>query len=183
MINFFLGLLFSISFVNDIKLPFNNNSTVIYEGSHPAHKWKGVSSDVKGGIICDSSDCVIQVIVPLESFDSGSSGRDSNMLFTTESHKYPYVKYYSDPFSIEFIKNKQSSIVLSGYIEFHDIKKDMETNITINYQDSVLLGTSSFSISLDDYRIDKPQLLFIPISDEINLTCNLYCENIFSKLE
>ena len=93
------------------------------------------------------------MIVPLESFNSGSSGRDSNMLFSTESHKYPNVKYYSNPFSIERIQNKEPSIDLSGYIQFHGIKKDIETEIIINYQDSVLLGTSNFHISLDDYDI------------------------------
>ena len=91
MIVFLLASIFTLSFMNDIKLPFNDNSTVIYIGSHPAHEWKGISTDVKGGIICEDNNCFVQVIVPLESFDSGSSGRDSNMLFTTESHKYPYV--------------------------------------------------------------------------------------------
>ena len=102
MIKILLILFFGLFFSSNIKLPFNDNSIVTYEGSHPAHKWKGVSSDIKGGIICESDSCVIQVIIPLETFDSGSSGRDSNMLFSTESHKYPYVKYYSD-FFLKFI--------------------------------------------------------------------------------
>ena len=183
MIIFLLASIFTLSFMNDIKLPFNDNSTIIYIGSHPAHGWKGISENVKGGIICKDNDCFVQVIIPLESFDSGSSGRDSNMLFTTESHKYPNVKYHSNPFSIERIQNKEPSIDLSGYIEFHGIKKDIETEIIINYQDSVLLGTSNFHISLDDYEIDKPQLLFVPISDQIILECTLYCNNIFSRLK
>ena len=182
MIKFLLLLFFGIFFSNNIKLPFNNNSTIVYKGSHPAHGWEGLSTNVKGGIICEKEECVIQVIVPLESFNSGSSGRDSNMLFSTESHKYPYVKYYSDPFSIHSIR-KEDFIRLSGYIEFHGITKDIITQININYQDSVLLGTSNFHISLDDYEIDKPQLLFVPISDQIILECSLYCENIFSKLK
>ena len=95
---------------------FNDNSIVVYKGSHPAHDWKGVSSNVKGGIICEKEECVLQVIVPLESFDSGSSGRDSNMLFSTESHKYPYVKYYSDPFSMHYIR-KEDFIVFSNALE------------------------------------------------------------------
>ena len=76
MIKFSLALLFSLSFMNNIKLPFNDNSTIVYEGSHPAHGWRGVNTNVKGGIICENNECIIQVIIPLESFDSGSSGRD-----------------------------------------------------------------------------------------------------------
>ena len=182
MINFLLVLFFGIVFSDNIKLPFNDNSVITYKGSHPVHDWKGVSSSVKGGIKCKKEECIIQVIVPLESFDGGSSGRDSNMLFSTESHKYPYVKYHSDPFSIQGIK-KESSSKLFGYIEFHGITKNIITQISINYQDSVFLGTTSFPISLDEYQVEKPQLLFVPISDRINLECRLYCDNIFSKLK
>ena len=172
--------LLSISFGDKIKLPFNDNSSIIYQGSHPAHKWQGVSTDVRGGVICEDNQCIIQVIVPLESFDSGSSGRDSNMLFSTESHKYPYIKYYSDSFIIDSMNEK--SINLSGYIEFHGVKKYIQNHVIISNQDSVLLGFSDFSISLDDYKIERPQLLFVPISDQIKLKCNLFCNNIFSKL-
>ena len=182
MIKYLLILFVGALFSNQVILPFNNNSVVIYKGSHPAHNWEGVNSNIKGGIICEKEECIIQVIVPLESFDSGSSGRDSNMLFSTESHKYPYVKYYSDSFLMRSIK-KQGSIELSGYMEFHGITKRITTQISINYQDSILFGKTSFSISLDDYEVERPQLLFVPISDQINLECSLYCDNIFSKLK
>ena len=181
MIKLLLILFIGVLFSDNIKLPFNDDSAIIYKGSHPAHDWEGISTDVKGGLICEKEECVIQVIVPLESFDRGSSGRDSNMLFSTESHKYPYVKYYSDSFSIESIR--EDSVKLSGYIEFHGITKSIITQININYQDGVFLGKTSFFISLDDYEVEKPQLLFVPISDQINLECSLYCDDIFSKLK
>ena len=69
---------------------------------------------------------------------------------------------------------KQGSIELSGYMEFHGITKRITTQISINYQDSILFGKTSFSISLDDYEVERPQLLFVPISDQINLECSLY---------
>jgi len=172
----FIGVCLSIN----IKVPFNDNSTITYLGSHPAHNWKGISREVKGGVICEKENCIVQVIIPLESFDSGSAGRDSNMLFSTESHKYPYVKYYSDPFLVTNIQEEVSSFKLSGYIEFHGITNNIITEINIDYQDSMLLGQAYFSISLDDYKIDKPQLLFAPISDEVKLECNLYFDNVFN---
>ena len=54
-------------------------------------------------------------------------------------------------------------------------------------------ATTSFSISLDDYEVERPQLLFVPISDQINLVSsvsfaykNAYDNNIdkinFSKI-
>ena len=71
MIKLLLILFIGVLFSDNIKLPFNDNSAIIYKGSHPAHDWEGISTDVKGGLICEKEECVIQVIVPLESFDSG----------------------------------------------------------------------------------------------------------------
>ena len=69
MIKYLLILFVGALFSNQIKLPFNNNSVVIYKGSHPAHNWEGVNSNIKGGIICEKEECIIQVIVPLESLE------------------------------------------------------------------------------------------------------------------
>ena len=52
-------------------------------------------------------------------------------------------------------------------------------------KEDMFLGMSEFAISLDDYNVEKPQLLLVPISDEIIISCKLFCNNefYFSKYE
>tara|TARA_B100000902_G_C27278967_1_gene900543 strand:+ start:1058 stop:1627 length:570 start_codon:yes stop_codon:yes gene_type:complete len=176
-------LIFSIILPSkEIRVSFSDSSTISYKGYHPAHNWEGVSEKLKGGVICKDStfsDCIIKVIVPLDSFDSGSSGRDSNMLFYTESNKYPFVKFSSNSFNMKNMIDVESS--LSGILEFHGIKDTISSQINILNQGSILSGSAQFSISLDYHNVERPQLLFVPISDEIDVECVLFCKNDFSK--
>ena len=177
-------LILPILFASDIRISFSDTSVVSYKGSHPAHSWEGISKRVKGGILCkDDSlkDCIMKVIIQLESFDSGNYGRDSNMLFHTESHKYPFVKFNSDSFSI--IDSINSHFDLTGILEFHGIENKISSNIQIFNKNNIFSGLTEFRISLDDYNVDKPQLLFVPISDGIEIKCNLFCKNeLLNKL-
>jgi len=185
MIRLTIILLISpILFASDIRISFSDTSVVSYKGSHPAHSWEGISKRVKGGILCKDDglkDCTIKVIIQLESFDSGNSGRDSNMLFHTESHKYPFVKFNSDSFSV--LDSINSNFDLTGILEFHGIEKKISSSIQIFNKNNIFSGLTEFRISLDAYNVDKPQLLFVRISDEIEIRCNLFCKNeLLNKL-
>lgn len=177
-------LIFAIMMpLKEIKVSFIDSSTISYKGYHPAHNWVGVNENVKGGIICKDenlSDCVIKVIAPLDSFDSGSSGRDSNMLFYTESNKYPFVKFTSNSFNMKSIVGSDNDLL--GVLEFHGIKDTISSRVNILNQGSTLSGTAKFSISLDSYNVEKPQLLFVPISDNIDIECHMFCKNDFLNL-
>jgi len=164
----------------EIRVSFNDSSTISYKGYHPAHNWVGLNKNVKGGIICKDEnllDCVIKVIAPLDSFDSGSSGRDSNMLFYTESNKYPFVKFTSNSFNMKDIIGADNDLL--GVLEFHGMKDTISSRINILNQGSILSGTAQFSISLDHYNVEKPQLLFVPISNNIDIECRMFCKNDF----
>ena len=160
-----------------IEAPFDNQSIITYEGSHPAHNWEGESRSFKGGIVCDNlEDCIIKIQIPLESFDSGSSGRDSNMLYYTESNKYPYVTFYSNSFTLHNdIFTLGSNISLNGTLEFHGVKQEVKMTIFIYNNNQFLFGETQFDILLSDYNVERPSLLFVPISDRIVIKCNLSC--------
>ena len=179
LLPYFLIFAFIFS-LEGIRISFHDSSTISYKGYHPAHNWTGVSESVKGGIICQDNtltNCIIKVIVPLESFDSGSSGRDSNMLFHTESNKYPFVKFSSDSFNMRQVLNNESN--LRGVLDFHGIQDTVLAHVKIKNNQTTLSGTTQFSVSLDNFNVEKPQLLFIPISSEIDIECNMFCGNDF----
>tara|TARA_Y100001960_G_C14309942_1_gene650197 strand:+ start:67 stop:639 length:573 start_codon:yes stop_codon:yes gene_type:complete len=168
---------FFISSEYNIKVPFESESKVSYIGSHPAHSWEGVSEDFKGGIVCyDTDECFIKIQIPVESFNSGNSNRDSNMFYYVESNKYKYVTFYSNSFEI----NKEilltgENIKLDGFLEFHGIKKEISFIAFIYSDNQFLKGRADFDVNLSDYNVDRPSLLFTPISDQIIIKCDLYC--------
>ena len=181
MINRYIYIIFiftSILCCKGVKILFNNDSVISYTGSHPAHDWTGVSQGFRGGIICKNDllqECVIKIAVPLKSFDSNNSGRDSNMLLATESNKYPFVKFVSKRFNL--LDSLDQKFDLSGILEFHGVKNNIIIDIEISRDQESMLGLADFSLLLSDYKVSRPELLFTPISDKINISCKLLCDN------
>ena len=170
-----LGFLFSSEY--EIKAVFQDKSKISYLGSHPAHDWIGVSQNFKGGVVCyDNSECVIKIQIPMESFDSGNSNRDSNMLYYVESNKYKYVTFYSDSFKLDnSLLLAGKNINLNGKLNFHGMKKDISFNVLMTSDSQFLRGQTQFEINLSEYNVERPSLLFVPISNKVTIKCDLYC--------
>ena len=79
-------------------------SFISYDGKHPAHNWTGISKEIKGSFIFDKDDPILSSVdlyVPVFSFDSKNSNRDSNMLDVIEDYFYPVVSFTSSSITKE----------------------------------------------------------------------------------
>ena len=65
---------------------------------------------------------------------------------------------------------------IEGVIDFHGIERSVFLNVSIFPRDKYLIGMTEFKISLSDHSVDRPSLLFVPISNNILIKCNLFCE-------
>ena len=98
------------------------------------------------------------------------------MLYYVESNKYKYVTFHSEPFPInDKALSVGDSINLKGTIDFHGVEKKVLFNASIFAEDEYLRGEANFNVYLSDHKVERPSLLFTPISDLIIIKCNLYC--------
>ena len=148
------------------------HSYIKYTGNHTLHSWEGISKNIDFSLRCDDDDsCSLGVSTPLESLNSGNDSRDSNMLWYTESLKFPHVSFTAENF--KFNKIFDASINLEGNINFHGIEKKIPIRVTLLNNEDGLWGTCSFSINLDDFNVEKPSLLMISISELIDIESKL----------
>ena len=163
-----ISLLFSQSWKID-----KTKSQISYGGTHLFHSWEGVSKDITFNLKCDNHHCILNISAPLESFDSGNDGRDSNMLYYTESLLYPEVHFKSESF--KFTGNFDASINLKGELTFHGITREIPVKIVLykdlNLDGSAIMhgGRCSFDINLDSFKVKRPSLLMRKISDKISI--------------
>ena len=68
-----------------------DSGTLTYHGVFPLKKFDGVSKSAKGKGRCEKGQCHFLVAVPVKTFDSGDSNRDSHMLEVTKAATYPMV--------------------------------------------------------------------------------------------
>lgn len=142
-------------------------SFISYDGRHPAHNWTGVSKEIKGSFIFDIDNPTlsnVDLFVPVFSFDSKNSNRDSNMLDVIEDYFYPTVSFTSS----EILK-EENEYFINGILFFHGIKKEITIPVNFILDDKKIVVDADFSISLSDYKIKRPSLLTIKMKDDITI--------------
>ena len=161
----FVNLLFSNQFNFNLE-----KSYITYTVMHPFHTWDGTSKDFTVDIKNHNNQLIIFVSAQLNSFDSKNENRDSNMLFYTESLKYPYVTFISDT-----IKYKELSMIKSieGNLNFHGMEKRVNIDMEIIENDLNLSGQCKFKIDLNEFNIELPKLLMLPINNIIDINSKI----------
>lgn len=151
-----------------------------YTGSHPLHDWTGVSNDISGTIELDPEDpagASIALRVPIESFDSGNSNRDSNMLEVVEVFLWPEVIFISDDIEVEEWNDTEDGIegiwTVTGILSFHGEEKRISTEVALSLVRDVIQAAAAFEIELDAFEIDRPKLMLTRIRNELQVEANL----------
>jgi polyisoprenoid-binding protein YceI len=148
-------------------------STLAYTGHHRLHDWTGTSRAVGGTLQIDLQDpsrSRIEIVVPLASFDSGNSNRDSNMLDTVEEERYPNVRFVSSSVTADrWQPDAGGTWRVRGALSFHGQTHEVELPVTVRVAGTAFEATTRFQISLDRFRVDRPRLMLMPISDTLDL--------------
>ena len=161
-------LFFQVAFAQGVPVTIDiEQSFISYDGRHPAHNWTGVSKEIKGSFIFDKDNPTasnVDLFVPVFSFDSKNSNRDSNMLDVIEDYFYPTVSFTSS----EILK-EENQYYIKGLLFFHGIKKEITIPVNFTLDDKKIKVDADFSISLTDYKIKRPSLLTIKMKDDITI--------------
>jgi len=160
----FLCLLLFVSFLSSQTYEIKG-AQIKYYGKHFLHDWIGISNDLNGNVFIDSdnSKYQVEINVPLISFNSNNSNRDSNMLIHTEALTYPNVRFISTNIIVN-----QNSAMVEGNLLFHGVTKKIKSTAVIDIANG-FAAKGSFNINLKDYNVDPPTLMFIKINNIIKI--------------
>ena len=162
---FLTFIIFCIGFASEsISI---NNSTVQFTGSHPFHDWTAVSSQLKTKISCNQNNtiCDFNFTIPWTSFDSGNDNRDNNMLYYVNAFDYPNIEMNFE--QIDIINLNDSKKQLTGNLKINGINQIISIPLDFQLIGNHYKARSSFQISLENFNIERPSLLLIPIEDLI----------------
>jgi polyisoprenoid-binding protein YceI len=145
-----------------------DESFIKYKLTHPLHEVEAVSS--KGVCIAnvDTASKEIKqtlVEVPVTSFDSGNSNRDSHAMEVIDAMAYPIAKFLSSQ-----IIYKSDTLIIAGAMTFHGITKNIIFDATQKMNGNKLEIDGSFVLSLTAYKVDRPTLLMMPVDDLLTFT-------------
>jgi hypothetical protein len=135
-----------------------------YAAQHPLHAFEATSGAAKGKAACTASRCEILIAAPVKSFDSSNSNRDAHMLEITKGIQFPLVSFRAD-----FATNGTPA-ELTGEAEFAGHKHAL-TLTHLQWQGDATHPkvTADSTFQLQDFGIEAPALLGVPMSQDIAL--------------
>ncbi len=143
-------------------------SYITYRLTHPFHEVEATSRKVVCLIYADAQKKEIKnvlVQVPVTSFDSGNSNRDSHAMEVVDAISIPYAKFVSTN-----IMENGDSLKISGKLTFHGVTKDITINAATDWSTNKLIVDGVFNISLTQFKVERPSLLLIPVNDDLKFT-------------
>lgn len=168
----FFSLAFSEYLIDESK------SKVMYYGNHPLHSWVGKTSSIMIKSECKSNkklNCNFEFRIPFMSFYSGNDNRDSNMLYNVNAFLHPDIIMTFNDFIIRELNN----IYIKGKLSINGILREIEIPLNIYaISENRYSIQSFFSISLDEFNIKTPKLLFLSIDNDIKIEVSLLVNKI-----
>jgi len=145
-----------------------DQSAMTYRLVHPLHKIEATSKDVTYDLEADPAAHTFKHVsgtVDVTTFDSGNSNRDSHAMEVIDAIDYPDASFEGSNFV-----QRGDSVYAYGKITFHGVTKDVTIGAVPHWSEGKLELDGSFSLSLTEFKIDRPSLLMIPVEDSLNFT-------------
>lgn len=142
-----------------------SESFIKYKLTHPLHEITAVSKDAFCAIDADIKAKLIKEVsvqVPVSSFDSGNSNRDSHAMEVVEELYYPDARFISSS-----VTQNGDSLQIWGNLTFHGVTKKTYIAAFADWNNNKLTVDGKFDISLTAFKIKRPSLLLIPVNDTL----------------
>jgi polyisoprenoid-binding protein YceI len=142
-----------------------DESKVTYQISHPLHEIEASSKEVVYRLDIDPGKKEVRSVsaqVDVTTFDSGNSNRDSHAMEVIDALTYPDVTFTST----SVIQNGDS-VRVAGKLTFHGVTKDIVILAAAKWSPNRLDVHGDFDVSLTEFKIERPSLLMIPVSDTL----------------
>ena len=162
----FIGMgTFAFTIAGKIISADKSNSWVRYTVDHTLHKATAISNDFICNIDFNSDTKQINNVVAavgIGTFDSKNSNRDSNAMEAVDALKFPSVKFISS--SVSSVAGK---LFIKGNLIFHGVTKEFHFDAEQIISGNLVTVTGSFTVSLDQFKVERPSLLGMKIDDTI----------------
>ena len=153
------------------------SSSLTFHLVHKMHKVDGGSHKLDGQArIMPDGRAQVVVRAPSESFDTGNVNRDAHMKEAIEAAKYPTVELKAlgegvkPPATFPATEKK----TFKAQLTFHGIQNVFDVPVELTWESANKVhATTTFAISLDGYKVERPSLMFVKVDDALKIDAKL----------
>lgn len=108
--------------------------------------------------------------VELNGLDTGIGLRNRHMReIYLQTDKFPYAHYTGEIVKVDTAANGAFNVTTSGRLLIHGKEQPVTINVLVSPQGNHYRVQSNFAVKLSDYDIEVPTLMFLKISETIQL--------------
>ncbi len=148
-------------------------SSLRYRVEHPFNTVHATSreADCRFWLAPDTTVTGAECSVPVRSFDSGNSLRDSHAMDAVEADRFPEAEFTAQ--SITPVEGRLGDYEILGSLTFHGQTREIKVIATPELKEDSLVVSGKLPIRLTEFGVDRPSLLFIPVRDEVRISFRL----------
>ncbi|MGZ6142300.1 MAG: YceI family protein [Myxococcales bacterium] len=148
--------------------------TLTYAVVHKLHQVKGSTHAVEGRALLKPDGTLrVQVRAKIASFDSGNGNRDEHVREVTHEPAHPFVQVKGSAKGLPVPLAAPADFTLEATLELNGVQKQQAIPVHLEPKDGAVRAKFSFPISLDAFRVERPQLLFVKVDDKAQIEGDL----------
>jgi hypothetical protein len=151
--------------------------TLTYTVVHKLHEVRGTTRQVEGRALAQPDGNIrVQVRAKVASFDSGNSNRDEHMREVTHEHLHPYAEVKGTISGVTLPLSAPREATLHATVELNGEKQVQDVPVKLEPTAGGVRAIFSFPVSLDAFKVERPELLLIKVDDRATISGDLRFE-------
>jgi len=151
--------------------------TLTYIVVHKLHEVRGTTRQVEGRALAQPDGTVrVQVRAKVASFDSGNSNRDEHPPWRAWSPLAPVAEVRGTLSGVNLPLRQGQEATMHATVELNGEKQAQDVAVKLEPADAGVRATFSFPISLDAFKVERPELLLIKVEDRATISGDLRFE-------
>jgi len=152
--------------------------TLTYVVVHKLHEVRGTTRQVEGrALALPDGNVKVQVRAKVATFDSGNSNRDVHMREATHDAAHPYAEVRGSMAGVKLPLDGPQEALLHATVELNGEKQSQDVMVKLEPEPAGVRARFSFPISLDGFKVERPQLLLIKVDDRATIEGDLHFGN------
>jgi len=184
-IRIFILILFlaGISNATELHVDKNRHNLVKFISDAPIEDFEGITENIDGYMYYEGEDLLkdsqIYFEVDLTTVDTGIGLRNRHMRDNyLETDKYRMTNFEGRLTSVETISDNEYQVIVEGKMFIHGVTKQLQVEGKIFKTENGFHVQTNFPISLPDYNIEVPSLMFMKINEVMDLHLDFYLEKV-----
>lgn len=145
-----------------------------FESKASIESFKGISRNLTGQL--SLADSTIDFYLDLSTIETGITLRDRQMRENfLETETYPFAEFLGKFYNpVDLASHEPQQVFVLGNFTIHGVTKKLELVATLTpTANGTLNASAKWNLTLSDYEIEVPSLLFYRLNEVLNLTVQL----------